>query len=842
MASDKSALFLNGEYLAALGNPLIENGYEIVPIKVGSKAPGFDGWQNVKANARTVSNWLSNGHANSGVGILTKHTPAIDLDIYDKSMAEKVEKLCIDRFGAMPVRIGKAPKRLLVFRTDEPFKKMKTGKFEDEWKDQHEVEILGDGQQFVAYAIHKDTGMPYRWTTEEEPANTPVDSLPLLTAEDMKSLIDEVTALFVAEGWTRKSKGKNSNALRPLGFEDDDDPMASDGTTVDIDEEELFNQLMLVPDADDYDNWLQIGMALYHQFDGDDRGLEMWLEWSETADNFERETCLNKWPTFNISGKGANPITAKYILKLAKAASTSRSSEIALTLKQEFIAAATVEEWYEVAAKVKKTEISSLARAEVVDYARKKYGEITGSKLPIGEVRKALQHEVKIDKKQPPSWVEGWVFDASEDRFFHTPSKVAMSTQAFNLTYSRHALTKSDRIEGKTAPSSTPVELVMNLYEIPVVNGRRYSPGDFDLFISDGVYVANSYPTHLIPEVPEKLKPFEIKAIERVKKHIAHLLEDEKEQETLLNWLAWVVQNPGGRVNWAIVLQGVEGDGKSFFGFLLRAVMGQTNVRMLNATVLDGSFTGWAYGQCVTVIEEPRLHGANKYDVLNKMKTYITNPVIEVHAKGKDPFNVRNTVNYFIPTNFRDALPIIENDRRYCVLFSRWQDGMALREFVGKNPNYYVNLYNTLERAAPALRKWLVEHEIPDSFPAGGIAPITKAHSYMVAASQPDAMRALNEIIKADDDVNTCKELVNASLLPDALIGFDIEFVSPKLLSMMLEQAGYTFLGRVKEAGNTWSRYWSKSPEQFMVKREVCPRLIRHFIAARKTKLANDAL
>lgn len=309
----------NGDYLAAYGNKLIKQGYEIVPIEVGSKAPGFDGWQKVKANARNVTNWLNNGHEHSGVGILTAHTPAIDLDIYDKDMAERIEKLCIDKFGAMPIRVGKAPKRLLVFRTDEPFKKLKTGKFEDEWNDQHEVEILGEGQQFVAYAIHKDTGLPYKWTTDIEPINTPVDELKLLTLDDMKELIQEVIELFTAEGWTRKTKGKSGNTLPAIRLEDDD-LMASDGTTVDISDDDLFDQLMLVSGAEDYDTWTVMGMALHHQYDGDQRGLDMWLEWSETADNFEREACLAKWPTFAFEGKGGRPVTARYILKLASEA------------------------------------------------------------------------------------------------------------------------------------------------------------------------------------------------------------------------------------------------------------------------------------------------------------------------------------------------------------------------------------------------------------------------------------------------------------------------------------------------------------------------------------------
>jgi hypothetical protein len=207
---------------------------------------------------------------------------------------------------------------------------------------------------------------------------------------------------------------------------------------------------------------------------------------------------------------------------------------------------------------------------------------------------------------------------------------------------------------------------------------------------------------------------------------------------------------------------------------------------------------------------------------------------------------VRNTVNYFIPTNFRDALPIIENDRRYCVLFSRWQDGTMLREFVANNPNYYAKLYETLERAAPALRKWLLELDIPEEFPSGGIAPLTRAHSYMVAASQPEAMRAMNEIIKADDDVFVSRDLINATMLPESLLGFDIEFVNSRTLSLMLEQSGYTFLGRIKDTGGKWSRYWSKRPERFRLGVEVAPFKIRQYVHERekflKTKKADEDL
>lgn len=831
---------LNGEYLAAYGEKLVENGYQIVPIRPGSKSPGFDGWQKTKATAKTVRNWLVGGFEDAGVGILTAHTPAIDIDVLDRDVSEKIEKFCTEEFGfSFPTRIGKAPKRLLLFRTNEPFKKLFTAKYKDEWGDVHRVEILGEGQQFVAYAIHMDTRMPYKWVSEGEPINVHADELPELSADDLEKLLEFCEQAFEDAGFERQGRGKSALAL-PSG-EVDDDPMAQDGLDVEIEYDDLKNALMLVPDVDDYDNWLKVGFALHYHFDGAQEGLDLWHEWSETADNYEPEVLNAKWPSLSVTGKGVKAITARYILKIANEVSTTLSAQKAVNLKQGFIGASTVEMWQEAAAAVRKAELDPLSRAELVAFARKKHQEITGMLLPTAEIRKRLAYEVKFENGRKPSWLDGWVWDASEDRFFHLEIKVSMTVNSFNMVYGRDALSKADRLEGRVSPAVPASEQAMHTFKLRVVNGKRYSPGDDDVFLSDGFYVANTYATHLIPQTPAKLKPFEVKAIERVKAHVAHLLEDEREQRILIDWLAWVVQNPGGRLNWAIVLQGVEGDGKSFFGFLLRAVMGQSNVRMLNAQVLEGNFSGWSFGQCVTVIEEPRLHGANKYDVLNRMKTYITNPVIEVHPKGKDPYNVRNTTNYFIPTNYRDALPLIGNDRRYCVLFSKWQDGASLRAFVEKNPEYYTKLYRAIEDAAPALRKWLLEHEVADDFPAGGIAPLTRAHEYMVKASQPEAMRAIEEIIDDDTEIHVSRELINLTRLPEALLGYDIDFISPRLLASLLENSGYTFLGRIR-SGPEVCRFWSKTPEKFRVGFDVSPGRINAFLFEREKRISRARL
>lgn len=816
------------EILENLGETLIQNGYNIVPIPTGTKSPGFDGWQDTVATGRVLKGWIDNGYGDAGVGILTKNSPAVDLDIRDTEVAQRMEDWCHENLGFTPVRVGNHPKRLLVFKTDEPFRKMKSGKFVDEWGDEHEVEILASGQQFVAYGIHKDTHKPYTWTSVgASPELTELNDLPNLNKADAQKVIDEFIRVATELGWERKTRGMTGE-VSPIDSEDD--PFADFESVVDIETVELRNRLMIVQGAEDYDRWIQVGMALYHQFGGEDTGLELWHEWSETADNYDGESLDKHWKSFEIEGKKRSPVTARTILKFAKEAATTATLAKITELRDKFVSAKDEMEWREVCAQVRKAEIDSLARAQMVEIARKRYQDLTSYKLPLVEARRSLAYEMPNSTKTP-KWCHDWVYDAQDDKFFHVRTKITMTMQGFNAVYSRNAMTKKDLLDGLDSPSSSPSALALNVYKIPEIYGRYYAPGMDEIYMREGLRVGNLYREYQIPEVPDELTPGDKKAIKRVKNHVAHLLDDPDEQALFIDWLAWLVQNPGKLMNWAMVLQGVQGDGKSFFAYLLRNTMGHSNVRIMNGKTLENDFSGWSYGQCVTVIEEPRLIGQNRYDTINKIKTFITNPVIEVHAKGKDPFTVENTSSYYLPTNFRDALPLHDDERRYGVLFSKWQNRDDLIAFNRANPNYYVELYETIRDHTPALRKWLVEHEISESFPGGKDAPITRAYRYMVKASKPDIILEIESIIEEGKFHEISEELLNATMVLEVLSMSEIELPSAKALSYMLENNGYTALGRFKTHNNTRrDRFWSKKPNMFRDGQEFSGAKIRRYI------------
>jgi RecA-family ATPase len=74
----------------------------------------------------------------------------------------------------------------------------------------------------------------------------------------------------------------------------------------------LIEKLQYIP-ADDYDQWLTIGMALKHE----GYGWEVWDEWSRSSPKYQEGVCERKWRSFNELNAG-EPATGGTIDHLAR--------------------------------------------------------------------------------------------------------------------------------------------------------------------------------------------------------------------------------------------------------------------------------------------------------------------------------------------------------------------------------------------------------------------------------------------------------------------------------------------------------------------------------------------
>ena len=290
------------QYLKDYGERLVELGYRIVPLPPGSKGPHRKGWPKFNADAAQVRQWYSNGSVNDGIGVLAATTPAIDVDILDDEVAQQMSDE-IDRIFAgqsLMTRTGMAPKFLIPFRTDEPFRKMSSNTYTD-GKNDHKIEILGDGQQWVAYHVHPDTERPYSWfdgVGEEGIRSVGRDELPLLDRQSAQQVIDAFERLAVgivgAGKWTAKTvetRVLKSATATASDFDAYVEPV-KDLTRSQIE------WLVYKCDASAYPRWIDVGMMLHHQYEGEHEGFEMWDAWSANAHNYDAGVMQTHWDSF----------------------------------------------------------------------------------------------------------------------------------------------------------------------------------------------------------------------------------------------------------------------------------------------------------------------------------------------------------------------------------------------------------------------------------------------------------------------------------------------------------------------------------------------------------------
>ncbi len=184
---------------------LLDNGYGPIPIRPGRKVPALTRWTTVTIDSAAVDAW-SRSYADHGIGLRTGHLIGLDIDILDPDLAHDVCRKAEDRFGETLMRVGLWPKRMLIYRTDQPFAKLKVPG----------IEVLGAGQQFVAFGIHPDTGQAYSWPMGDTPLDVPLAELPHASNEDMAAFLGEVSARLPGkESATRRPRGETARPNVP---------------------------------------------------------------------------------------------------------------------------------------------------------------------------------------------------------------------------------------------------------------------------------------------------------------------------------------------------------------------------------------------------------------------------------------------------------------------------------------------------------------------------------------------------------------------------------------------------------------------------------------------------
>lgn len=799
-------------YLEQYGVQIAEHGYEVIPIRPGHKRPYGDDWETYKADPAAVRKWISTGKGSFGIGIRTRTAPAVDIDCYDRKLVEHMVAFAEKLTGKTLQRVGQPPKTLLAYRSAKPFPKVQTPIYLDEKGRRVKLEVLGDGQQYVAAHIHPDTGKPYVWKDGRSPLKVKLADLPEITQEQAEAIRDEFARLAekrVKDGdWQLRSR-----ALRRLsgnGQVDEDDPFAGISRKTDITDEELHAKLLTVPSNEDYDTWFHVGMALYHQYDGSDYGLELWHEWSADAHNYDPKALDDKWPTFNIEQKGRQPITARFIIKQANDEQSRLQTEELQTVRDQIARAADLGDLTAICDKIKHIAFSQPIREMLTGLVKDAFKKVTGTNARVGAIRDMIRYE-NPENRRLPNWLKPFAYVTFDETFYNTATRESLSHRAFDSAFGRYVLTKKDVAEGRSSPEHPPSHMALHQFQIPVVHNKMYLPGKEQFFTHAGVAYVNTFTDEGYPEIPGALSPPEKRAISVVLGHFEHLIRNPRDRRLFVDFIAYIVQNPGKRINWAILIQGAEGDGKSFFSDLLMAMLGWENVNLIQGDALEEKYTPWAERAMVTFIEDVRLHGSNRFAAINRLKPYVTNTSVPIRRMNVDIYQVINTITYILTSNMKDAIPEGKEGSRYFPIFSKFQTQDAARRFKEANPDYYKRLWATVEYAG-ALRKYFLEHEISSDFDPNERAPISANRAEMVALNQTEEDEALSDSLMESRSLDYCDLLLDSSKVADEFTGRDAVAPYGKALARLLSTNGFTLLGRMKVDGKP-RRYWSRQPE-----------------------------
>lgn len=432
----------------------------------------------------------------------------------------------------------------------------------------------------------------------------------------------------------------------------------------------------------------------------------------------------------------------------------------------------------------------------------------------IGQCRKMVQMqkvEEESDDTTLPPFVHQHVYVENGDLFFDIVTATEKTRTTFQANYNRAMPSKQNGDKEDAA------KWCLERWGMATVYDTMYVPCNEAMFTYQGRRHANLYTAASLPLVTD-YTPQGILGIQTFAALLERFCSGRPDvYATLLAWMAFNVQNPGIKVRWCPILKGVPGDGKSLLTSVLAAAMGECNVSSVGPSVVmnQGGFTDWAHGACVIGMEELKMEGKNRYAMANAFKDNVTNSRVTINRKGRGLLPIINISNFIAYTNFTDAVPLEDNDRRWFVVFSPYRsiqdvlasNGLSSVEELGRT---FDLVWHAVHKCPGELRKWLLEIQVPDSFKPNGHAPDTPEKAQMRASGEDETHAIARQVIAtgAHGVTSTC---LSSACLSKAIervyLTEGLEIPKSNKLNKMLTDLGYLAMGSIKWNGGA-HRVW----------------------------------
>ncbi|KAA6368696.1 MAG: hypothetical protein EZS28_035776 [Streblomastix strix] len=143
---------------------------------------------------------------------------------------------------------------------------------------------------------------------------------------------------------------------------------------------------------------------------------------------------------------------------------------------------------------------------------------------------------------------------------------------------------------------------------------------------------------------------------------------DERIYEYILNWIAWLIQNPGKKSRAAIVLQGRLGIGKNRFTDVIAELTSRYSCsNITNIDEFTGRFNSVVENKMFAVLNEMMNYNDSKKGVATIMKSIISDLTIRINEKNQPRRTAENVMNIIYVTNADMPVQLDTDDRRHLV-------------------------------------------------------------------------------------------------------------------------------------------------------------------------------
>ena len=408
--------------------------------------------------------------------------------------------------------------------------------------------------------------------------------------------------------------------------------------------EDIKKYLPLITQNSEYRIWYDVAQAIYNELDGTEEGLDLFIEWSKFADNFDEYACERLYNSLKSTNS-----TIGTIKHLAKEYSPQEYAQLNSKQKIVFV------EKEEAIVFNDSIDIKKDDNYYWVDFERKYTNTI------FRDYEDLKQNIIQDLPRVLVKITLGKGFYIKKEHNDALCDLIPIKDMK-RIVFKYGSVFRNKKGQDVTETLTIKLDDIYTDCRLPL-----YSHPDM---ILDKTIKSNAY--NIFKGIKaSKVENINMDLIQKFFMHIETIIcNDNKEaSHFFISWMRWLMIHPDIKTKIFVFLFSKEGYGKSTIGnFLSQYIFGDTASHIsAGLDSLTSGFNKHLLGKLFCQVEELPSTSENFHKQFDNMKTLITENKMFCNPKGIDGFKMNNFLNFLGCSNNKYSLRMPKTDTRYFV-------------------------------------------------------------------------------------------------------------------------------------------------------------------------------